>query len=74
MLSTQDIVPVAQFGSAPMATFVPCQLCRQPVTLENARIDERGQPVHEQCYLAALKTPKPTIPPPDFPTEPGNRV
>jgi hypothetical protein len=47
---------------------VPCQLCHQPVSLENARINEHGKAVHEECYLSALKI----VPAPkQNPTEPG---
>lgn len=38
-----------------MASSVRCQLCNEPVTLENARINELGKAVHEECYLKALQ-------------------
>ena len=30
-------------------------ICHKPVELETAKTDERGQAVHEDCYLANLK-------------------
>lgn len=30
---------------------VSCVICSLPVSLEEARIDENGQPVHEECYM-----------------------
>jgi hypothetical protein len=41
-----------------MATSVLCQLCQQPVLLENARINEVGRAVHEECYVQAIRIPK----------------
>jgi hypothetical protein len=38
-----------------MVSPVVCQLCKQPVILETARIDERGKAVHEECYLRAIQ-------------------
>lgn len=40
---------------APMVSPVICQICKQPVILETARIDERGKAVHEDCYLRAIQ-------------------
>lgn len=31
-----------------------CAICNQPVPLENAKSDDHGNPVHEECYAAAL--------------------
>lgn len=45
-----------------MSTSVPCQLCRKPVSLERARINEMGKPVHEECYLQAIRANKPEQP------------
>jgi hypothetical protein len=44
-----------------MVGFVICQICKKPVVLETARINEYGKAVHEDCYLKALKglTPPP---------------
>jgi hypothetical protein len=28
-----------------------CTLCNSSVTLEACKIDERGKPVHEECYV-----------------------
>jgi len=42
-----------QTSSAPV---VPtCAICHQPAPLETAKTDERGQIVHEQCYLFKLR-------------------
>jgi len=38
-----------------MVTPVICQICKRPVSLESARIDEHGKAVHEECYVNALK-------------------
>jgi len=34
---------------------VICQICKLPVILETARIDERGKAVHEECYLKTIQ-------------------
>jgi hypothetical protein len=45
-------------GSAHYASF--CSICNSPVSLETCNTDERGSPVHEQCYvrktIARLRT------------------
>lgn len=38
-----------------MVSSVVCQICKKPVILETARIDERGKAVHEECYLKAIQ-------------------
>ena len=38
-----------------MVGFVVCQICKKPVVLELARINEHGKAVHEDCYLNSLK-------------------
>jgi hypothetical protein len=45
-----------------MAISVVCELCKKPVLLEKARINEWGKPVHEQCYVRAIRTSKPMGP------------
>lgn len=42
-----------------MVTSVLCQLCKKPVLLEKARINELGKAVHEECYLQSIRLPKP---------------
>jgi hypothetical protein len=32
-----------------------CWMCGEPVSLETCKIDERGNPVHEDCYTARIK-------------------
>jgi len=40
---------------ATQAQFTPvCPLCRKPVVLETAKTDERGNAVHEDCYIRML--------------------
>jgi hypothetical protein len=31
-----------------------CCICGMPVQLSSCKFDERGQPVHEGCYVAKL--------------------
>jgi hypothetical protein len=31
-----------------------CCICAMPVQLSSCKFDERGQPVHEDCYVANL--------------------
>jgi hypothetical protein len=38
-----------------MVSPVICQICKKTVMLETARIDERGKPVHEECYLKTIQ-------------------
>ena len=35
---------------------VLCSLCSKVVELENCKTDERGRPVHEDCYVARTRT------------------
>jgi hypothetical protein len=39
-----------------------CQICKKPVVLETARINEHGKAVHEDCYVNSLKG---LMPPPN---------
>ena len=32
-----------------------CWICGRPVSLENSKTDEYGNPVHSDCYTALLK-------------------
>jgi hypothetical protein len=45
-----------------MSISVLCELCKKPVLLEKARINESGKAVHEQCYLQAILVNKPGKP------------
>lgn len=38
----------------PLRAFPVCSICKQPVRLETAKTDEKGQAVHEDCYLQRL--------------------
>ena len=31
-----------------------CVICKEPVSLEQSKADERGQAVHEDCYVSQL--------------------
>ena len=31
-----------------------CVLCRESVQLEESKADERGQAIHEECYVSKL--------------------
>ncbi|MGE5081554.1 MAG: hypothetical protein ACM3ND_01455 [Acidobacteriota bacterium] len=45
-----------------MAISVVCDLCKKPVLLEKARINELGKAVHEQCYVQSIRASKPVGP------------
>jgi hypothetical protein len=45
-----------------MAISVVCDLCKKPVLLEKARINELGKAVHEQCYVRVIRASKPMRP------------
>jgi hypothetical protein len=34
-----------------------CSICNKPIDLETSKTDERGQAVHEECYLRIVKQP-----------------
>jgi hypothetical protein len=31
-----------------------CAICKEPVTLEESKVDENGQAAHEDCYVSKL--------------------
>ena len=33
---------------------VNCAFCKEPVSLTDCKVDDRGLPVHEHCYAAVL--------------------
>jgi len=37
-----------------------CWICGEQVSLREAKIDEQGRAVHEQCYFARLNADKKT--------------
>jgi hypothetical protein len=39
---------------------IACAICSRPMTLEECKIDEYGQPVHEQCQYTRLSMKPPT--------------
>jgi hypothetical protein len=36
-----------------------CVICKKLVSLETTRIDEHGQPVHEECYAFRIRQETP---------------
>ena len=54
ILGSIDRSPEALW-EALMVGFVICQICKKPVVLEAARINEYGKAVHEDCYLNSVK-------------------
>jgi hypothetical protein len=43
---------------AQSATYWPiCPICHEPVRLEEAKTDEEGRAIHEDCYVVNQKTP-----------------
>jgi hypothetical protein len=38
---------------------VTCVICNKLVSLETTRIDEDGQPVHEECYAFRIRQERP---------------
>ncbi len=40
----------------PAQQFFICKICRQAIAIETCKTDERGQPVHEACYLDRLNS------------------
>ena len=38
-----------------------CSICNLPVPLSNAKTDEDGRAVHENCYLIKIGVAKPAI-------------
>ena len=39
--------------------FPQCAICKESVTLEESKADERGQAVHENCYIWSVELRKP---------------
>ena len=49
---------------APRRRHFSCSICNEFVELENAKVDEIGRPVHEQCYVQKISRRNSGIPPP----------
>jgi hypothetical protein len=49
---------------APRRRFFSCCICNEFVELETAKIDEFGQPVHEECYMQKIILKRSIRPPP----------
>jgi hypothetical protein len=41
-----------------------CSLCNEPIELKTAKTDESGKPVHEECYVMAVRLRATQRPPP----------
>jgi len=42
-----------------MADTLICDICKEAVTLEESKTDERGKAVHENCYIWTVELKKP---------------
>jgi hypothetical protein len=40
-------------------TRVECAICSNPIPLEDSKVSEDGEPMHEECYVAKLTLSKP---------------
>jgi hypothetical protein len=38
-----------------------CAICKEPVKLEDSKADERGQAVHEDCYVSQINRKKTSV-------------
>jgi hypothetical protein len=48
-------LPAGDRVMTPLLRATPyCCICGMPVQLSSCKFDERGQPVHEDCYVAKL--------------------
>ncbi|MGA8440452.1 MAG: hypothetical protein WB714_19665 [Candidatus Sulfotelmatobacter sp.] len=52
-----EMAPGSQFEA------VMCSICNRSVTLESAKSDEYGRPVHEECYVLQTRLKLETSPP-----------
>src|ERR1700687_3582625 len=50
-------------GKPPIMLNPVCSICNRPVKLETSKTDERGQAVHEGCYLLKVKVKRTTTAP-----------
>ena len=48
-------------NSLPSVPAPICAVCHQPVPLNDAKADEDGKAVHEECYLVKLGMSKPPV-------------
>jgi hypothetical protein len=42
---------------SPQSGRVSCVICGCPVSLEDCKLDEQGDPVHDHCYFESLSRP-----------------
>lgn len=48
--------------SEPQGQWRPdCAICKESVTLEESKVDERGQAMHEDCYVSQLNRKKTAV-------------
>lgn len=38
-----------------------CAICKESVTLEESKVDEHGQAMHEDCYISQLNRKKAAV-------------
>lgn len=43
---------------SPKPKFSVCSICNESVELQTAKVDERGLPVHEECYVRKVSSKK----------------
>jgi hypothetical protein len=41
-------------------TFPICSVCNEPVELNTAKVNEVGNPIHEECYVVKISLKKAT--------------
>jgi hypothetical protein len=44
-------------------TSFACAICNNPIPLEDSKVSEDGQPIHEECYVAMLTLGTPLLQP-----------
>jgi hypothetical protein len=45
-----NLVPLKTKIRHPILSHTFCAICREPVSLESAKVDEDGRTIHEDCY------------------------
>ena len=63
-------LPAGDAVMTPLLRATPyCCICGMPVQLSSCKFDERGQPVHEDCYVVKLPPDSRAHKFPSFPSE-----
>jgi hypothetical protein len=52
--SALEAVMASLYNPTLQKAFLKCWICGNPVSLEYCKIDEYGQAVHENCYVAKI--------------------